>query len=290
MKKSLTISLQLFGYFLLFTLLLLPILIPWSLFVQQNHPNLASTPLAQLPIEIASVIAALVATWLMGRFFKSVQIADFRLCELFRIPQFVMGLIIGVGMICLTLMLINQSVALSVNPDFRFSLSLMQAALIAGVIMNAIAQEIIFRGYFVSTLSKRYSPSIAILASSLIFVAVHAGVFNEPWPESAIGASNLFLASVLMSVAYLRTQSLWLPIGLHIGWNLSQAMLNLEVSGQTLSTGEPLLILEGPSILTGGNIGLEGSLFGILSVILGSVFVMQIFRSPSCIPTDGQYS
>lgn len=279
MKKSLITSLQLFSYFFLFMLLLLPILLPWYPYLQQNHPELISTPLAQLPVEITSVIAALIATWLMGLLFKSVQISDFGLHKLSRLPHFIVGTVIGVGMIGITLMLINQFGVLSLNPDFRFSLSVMQFALIGGVSLNAIAQEIVFRGYFFTTLHKKYSSSIAIIVSSLIFVVVHAGVFSEPWPESAIGASNLFLAGVLMSVAYLRTQSLWLPIGLHIGWNLSQALLNLEVTGQTLARGGPLFILEGPTILTGGNIGLEGSILGILGVIAGLILVGLIFRS-----------
>jgi len=81
-----------------------------------------------------------------------------------------------------------------------------------------------------------------------------------------------------MALAYLRTNSLWLPIGLHIGWNLAQALLNLAVTGQKFANGEETIILSGPVIITGGTAGLEGSVIALPSVIVGILIVLHFYQ------------
>ncbi len=283
MKKHLSTTLQLVIYFLLFLILSLPFVAFWFQHINSNYPDLVETPIGQFPVELASVVAALLATWLMGKVVKSVQLENYGLRHPNSVWHLIYGTLIGVGLIFFIVVICQLLGVLSFNPNYPPSFGFLGVALIVSVSANAIVQEIIFRGYFFSALEAKYSPKTAIIISSLIFTLIHAGIFSAAWPLSVIGGLNLFLAGVLMSVAYLRTKSLWLPIGLHIGWNLTQAMLNLRVTGHQLNVGEPLVILQGAPILTGGSLGLEGSIVGIAGVILGLIIVAFLFKKPATV-------
>jgi hypothetical protein len=70
------------------------------------------------------------------------------------------------------------------------------------------------------------------------------------------------LAAILLGLCYLRTRSLALPIGLHLGWNWAQgSLLGFGVSGTTEVQGLWRPVFHGrPEWLTGGAFGLEASL------------------------------
>lgn len=83
-----------------------------------------------------------------------------------------------------------------------------------------------------------------------------------------LAGANIFLASILFGLAYVRTRSLALPLGLHWSANLVQGVvLGFGVSGDAqpgLLT--PLFRIE-KDWLTGGAFGLEGSLPGLITVV-----------------------
>jgi hypothetical protein len=66
----------------------------------------------------------------------------------------------------------------------------------------------------------------------------------------------------LLGLAYLRTESLAMPIGINLGWNWAQgSLLGFGVSGTGFAHGiwTPALAAK-PHWITGGDFGLEGSL------------------------------
>lgn len=89
---------------------------------------------------------------------------------------------------------------------------------------------------------------------------------------------NLYLAGLLLGTAYVLTRSLWLPIGVHFGWNFVQGPLSgLAVSGHDLGSPSQLVALQGPRCLTGGTFGLEGGIVATAVTSLGIVIVAAIF-------------
>jgi hypothetical protein len=70
-----------------------------------------------------------------------------------------------------------------------------------------------------------------------------------------------------LAYGYIRTRQLWLPIGLHLGWNFFEGTVyGFQVSGME---GLPRLVLQhvaGPVIWTGGSFGPEAGLLMILAV------------------------
>ena len=90
----------------------------------------------------------------------------------------------------------------------------------------------------------------------------------------AVGGVSIFLASILMSVAYLRSGAIWLPIGIHAGHNIALGpVLGVNFSGVDLSLDWHALALQGPNALTDGRLGFEivtlsGLVIGIAMILL----------------------
>ncbi len=95
---------------------------------------------------------------------------------------------------------------------------------------------------------------------------------------SLTGHVGLFLAGLFLAYAYLRTRRLWLPIGLHIGWNFFEStVLGFPVSGLSLF-GLLQNSLAGPDIYTGGAFGPEAGLVLLPALALGTILVYYYTR------------
>ncbi len=135
----------------------------------------------------------------------------------------------------------------------------------------AAAEEALFRGYAFQVLVQGLGAAPATVLLSALFALVHRGNPNV----DTLALVNIFLAGVLLSVAYLRTRSLWFATAVHVGWNwMMGTVLALPVSGLVLVNtplydGHP----GGPVWLTGGAFGPEGGLAATLafSLALGAV-------------------
>jgi uncharacterized protein len=100
------------------------------------------------------------------------------------------------------------------------------------------------------------------------------------------GAVAIMLeAGVLLAGAYLMTRRLWLPIGIHIGWNFTQGgVFGVAVSG-TPATGVLRGVLSGPSWLSGGIFGAEASIVAvIIGLIAAGTFLTIAVRRRHIVP------
>ena len=135
--------------------------------------------------------------------------------------------------------------------------------------MGALNEELVFRGYPFQVLMKGIGPWGAMLLISSIFGFLH---FNNPG-ATLLSTFNTILAGVLLCLSYLKTRSLWLPYGIHIGWNAGLAvLLGYPVSG--LDTASILEThVSGPEALLGGSYGPEDGLLGTVIFAAGAVAV-----------------
>ncbi|MGI9200761.1 MAG: CPBP family intramembrane glutamic endopeptidase, partial [Woeseiaceae bacterium] len=74
--------------------------------------------------------------------------------------------------------------------------------------------------------------------------------------------------------AYLKTGQLWLPMGLHLGWNFFQASIFGFPSSGNVSASLISQSPVGPEWLSGGKFGAEGSVL-IIPVTILSYFVIH---------------
>lgn len=139
----------------------------------------------------------------------------------------------------------------------------------------ALAEEALFRGYPLQTMTRAGLFLVGTLLTSLAFAGVH---LSNPNFKQGLPFLNLILAGVWFAVAYFRTRSLWFPLGLHWAWNWSLGSLfGLPVSGITEIAPYPLLRGTdlGPAWLTGGDYGIEGGLACTLALILSTFFIWR---------------
>jgi hypothetical protein len=127
------------------------------------------------------------------------------------------------------------------------------------------SEELLFRGYWLQNLRDGTNFSLGVLLSSAVFAIEHVANPNFSW-EALFG---LFISGLFFAFAYWRTNLLWLPIGLHIGWNFFESsVFGFPVSGLDF----PHLIAQtakGPTIITGGRFGPEAGLILIPALVLG---------------------
>jgi membrane protease YdiL (CAAX protease family) len=142
-------------------------------------------------------------------------------------------------------------------------------------VFAAAAEEIVFRGYPLQTLTRAKLAWLGVLLTSVPFAAVH---LNNPHAVPGFTFVNTALAGVWLAVAYLRTRSLWLPLALHWSWNWAQAsVLGFPVSGIERIAPAPLLqaINAGPDWLTGGAYGIEGGAACTVALIISTLIIWR---------------
>lgn len=141
------------------------------------------------------------------------------------------------------------------------------ALLITGLVPGVV-EEILLRGVLFRFLEELGGTWVALALSSLVFGLAHGANPNATLVSSLAIALE---AGVLLGGAYMATRKLWLAIGLHAGWNVTQGgIFGLPVSGFTtrgLFKGE----LGGDTLLSGGAFGLEASLIAVSIVTLAGV-------------------
>ena len=130
-------------------------------------------------------------------------------------------------------------------------------------------EELVYRGYILQTLTSGINLIWALLITSLYFGIEHLSNPNSSW----MAVAGIFLIGLFFAYGYLRTSQLWLPIGLHIGWNFFEnAVFGFPVSGFD-RPGLFRITVSGPDLWTGGAFGPEAGLIIIPICILGVALV-----------------
>lgn len=141
-------------------------------------------------------------------------------------------------------------------------------------IVAALTEEAAFRGYGLQTLMRAKLTWLGILLTSVPFGFAHLG---NPNVVPVVTFTNTVLAGVWLAVAYLRTRSLWFPLGVHWSWNWALGwFFGLPVSGVRLAS-HPLLQGDdaGPKWLTGGSYGIEGGAACTVALVVFTLFVWR---------------
>ncbi len=135
----------------------------------------------------------------------------------------------------------------------------------------ATNEEIIFRGYAFQRLVEAAGPVAAVAILSISFGLVHLSNPSHTW----LSTLNTILIGIPFAVAYLRTRSLWLPIGMHFSWNFVQGYgLGLPVSGILFSNSLLKADVHGLTGLTGGNYGPEGSWITTGIILVATIYLL----------------
>lgn len=199
---------------------------------------------------------------------------------LWRAPAgLIAGALIGALIFMIPLAILTAMGAASYSPDLSsFSANALAAGL-GFTILNVIHQELLVRSYMFQELWSKYGALAATIATSVFFVALHAAPILSGPLGSLVGL-NILLASLLLSLAYVRTRALWLPIGIHFGWNgLQGPVLQINVTGADIALGDwRFFTFHGPELWTGGALGVEGGLAGLAGPLVGIALVAAFVK------------
>lgn len=135
-------------------------------------------------------------------------------------------------------------------------------------------EELLARGYWLQNLSEGLNRSWGVLLSSAMFSLAHAANPHVSW-EALLG---LFASGIFLAFSWLRSRQLWLPVGLHIGWNFFEGVVfGFPVSGIVFFQLLRVRV-NGPDFITGGAFGPEAGLILVPAFLLGGGLIYIFTR------------
>jgi hypothetical protein len=193
----------------------------------------------------------------------------------------VVGFVYGAALVSLAVLII--ALGGSTTFHWRMNSVMVQAAATQFALfpIAALHEEVAFRGYPFQRLIDSVGAAPAVIVLSVLFALPHLANPNS----TIFAAFNTAAVGALLAAAYLATRSLWLPWGIHWGWNLVLGVAyGLSVSG--FDTDGPIDgSVAGPAWLTGGAYGIEGGASGSIAIVAGFVGLLWLVRRPALIGT-----
>jgi membrane protease YdiL (CAAX protease family) len=235
----------------------------------------ARQTIAELVFRVGLLSAALGAGYFCARFLEGLP---WRSLGLTFHPGWLRDLLFGFAIGFASLVI---AVAVAIN-GLKFSIgdtawsSILRSMIGSGALLfvAALAEEAMFRGYGLQTLTRARLAWLGVLLTSVPFALVH---LSNPNVVPGVTFANTALAGIWLAAAYLRTRSLWLPLGIHWAWNWALGwFFGLPISGINL-VSDPLLYTQdtGPKWLTGGTYGIEGGIACTIALILVTIFLWR---------------
>lgn len=147
------------------------------------------------------------------------------------------------------------------------------------LLCGSAGEELLFRGYGFQVLLRSAGPWATILPVGVLFAALHA----ENPGASYLSVANTAGFGILFGYAFFRSRDLWLPIGLHFGWNFTLPLFGVNVSGLKIGTTGHVLEWTAGKIWSGGDYGPEASVLASAVLFILFVFLWKapIRRQPS---------
>ena len=226
-------------------------------------------------ITATGLLAAIFANWLALRIYENRHVVEIGLWLNRRSAEnLVIGLVGGAGSAALVLVpgLLVGVAHLTPTPTDQPTVGtiiLVSILLAAG----SIGEELFFRGYGFQELLPAVGPWATVIPVGVIFALLHGSNPGASWFSTA----NTAGFGILFGYAYLRSRDLWLPIGLHFGWNFTLPLFGVNVSGLRMKvTGYEMSWTAG-NLWSGGAYGPEASI--LTSVVIIALFV-YLYRVP----------
>jgi len=145
-------------------------------------------------------------------------------------------------------------------------------ALFVLLFVAATNEELMFRGYPFQRLAESIGAPAAVAVFSALFGMVHLGNPNH----TVVSTLNTVLVGVPLSIGYLRTRALWMPVGIHFAWNFLQGFgLGLPISGFSVPLSLLNAQVSGNVLLTGGRYGPEASVLATIVIIAATGYLWR---------------
>ena len=222
---------------------------------------------------LLELVSCLLSVWIFRKFFdrKSFFSLGWDIGD--HLPEAITGLFLGpalLGIVALLLFLSGRAQW----TDIIWDPSALAISL-GYVVLFAISEEMVFRGYILNNLLESFPNRwIALAISSALFAILHIGGAEI----KPLAFANLFLGGMLLGLNYTYTKNLWFSILFHLSWIFFEGpLLGFKVSGLKVAS---LLQVEtkGDFLLTGGDYGLEGSILCTPVFLIGIIILAWAYE------------
>ena len=232
----------------------------------------AARPGAAFIIAISAVPLTLLGYWLLVRFVGGRLVIELggRWAAL---RELLAGLAMGALLMCAVIAVLALLGSYHVV-DVGWSTGIL-AGLQAGIVAG-FTEEILVRGVMLRLIEGWVGTWWALAITAAFFGAAHLGN-----PQATVfGAVAIALeAGILLGACYLLTRRLWLAIGLHAAWNFVQGgIFGSDISGTGSGRGLIEARFTGPDLLTGGAMGIEGSVVAVIVCTAAGVAMLLAVR------------
>lgn len=145
------------------------------------------------------------------------------------------------------------------------------AKLFVTLLIAALIEDLLHRGLVLRIL-EQWLGSYLALALAISIEMLH---FNNPNIEfSYLGLFYFILWGFNQGILFIYTRRIWLPFAFHVGWNFAQPFYGSNLTGLedmgSIIDGR----FTGSELVSGGVMGIEGSIFTNLILLVVSVFFL----------------
>ena len=257
--------------FVLITFLLLFLLRP---LVHVHHPDIP--PWFVIVLDGPQLLALVLAAYLLSRIERR-PMPTAGLAGRSRALRFVAGAVWGMVALSVLVWVLDTLHLLTIAaPSIHGSVAMGYAGIYAiGFLLVGIFEELFFRGYLQSVISRGIGFWWTTLLLCVAFGAVHSG--NKG--ESPLGVFNAAAVGFLFCISLWFTGSLWWAIGFHAAWDWGESFLyGTPDSGMVLRGHYFTSQAHGPLLASGGPTGPEGSFYALLLLICAGLIAYLWWR------------
>jgi uncharacterized protein len=130
------------------------------------------------------------------------------------------------------------------------------------LLVAALIEDLLHRGLIVREMENWLGTNVAIVIGMVVELQ---HIFN---PHSNLFSLFLYLIwGFSMAMMFIYTKRIWLPYFFHIGWNFAQPFYGSNLTGLDDMGSIIQSEFNGPELLTGGAVGIEGSIFTALFLL-----------------------
>ncbi len=222
---------------------------------------------------LANLAAALFANWIALKIFAERPVTAIGLWwNRASADNFAVGLLGGVGAACVVLSLPLGAGAAHFTRSAGDQPTIWAAVfLTVFLLVGSAAEEILFRGFGFQTLLASFGAWASIVPGAVLFGLLHLGNPGATW----LGIVNTMGFGAVFGYGCVRSRGLWLPIGLHFGWNFTLPFFGANVSGLRMNETGYEMSWSAGALWSGGAYGPEASVLTSAVVVLLFLYVWK---------------
>ena len=187
--------------------------------------------------------------------------------------EYLLGGLFGVVMLAVAvgLGLVSGTMRISIAENFSFILIIIY---LAGYIVQGMSEEVLCRGYFMTSFARKNPLWLAVIINSVYFGLLH-------FANTGFGILpfiNLTLTGLVFSCYMIKRGNIWGVCAMHSMWNFFQGnIFGFAVSGSNLTASIfRVTQVNGGNLFNGGTFGIEGGLWDTIVELLALGFIIFI--------------